>query len=201
MIRTQVRRPEETVPEVTRAETSGRFRLWTGSLFSFLYNHWLGHFPSRRLRRFLLRHYLASMGEKTTVQMNVRFLNGRKVHLGGGNVINFGCLFDGRKYAIRTGQNVSIGPEASLLTLGHDPHTNDLQDRGGEIRIGDYAWIAYRAIILPGVTVGEGAVVAAGAVVTRDVEPYTIVAGSPARIIGKRNAIPAYSLNYDPFLL
>jgi maltose O-acetyltransferase len=118
--------------------------------------------------------------------MGCRFLNGRKVFLGVRNIINFGCLFDGRKFQIRTGSNVSIGPEATILTLGHDPRSATFADRGGDVVIGDRVWIGYRAIVLPGVKIGEGAVVGAGAVVTKNVEPYTIVAGNPARKVGVR---------------
>jgi maltose O-acetyltransferase len=64
--------------------------------------------------------------------------------------------------------------------------------------IGDHVWIAYRAVILPGVTIGEGAVVAAGAVVTRDVEPFPIVAGVPAKKIGERNRNLDYQLHFSP---
>lgn len=147
-----------------------------------------------------LRLYLGRLEANSSVQMGCRFLNGRKVFLGDRNVINFGCLFDGRHYPIRIGSDVSIGPEASLLTLGHDPQSSTFANKGGEIVIGDRAWIAYRAIILPGVTIGEGAVVGAGSVVTKDVEPYTIVAGNPARIIKKRTNKLTYELNYRPFL-
>ena len=69
------------------------------------------------------------------------------------------------------------------------------------MRVGNRAWIAYRAIILPGVTIGEGAVVGAGAVVNRDVPPFTIVAGSPARPVGERSRDLNYTLSFDPFLL
>ena len=109
------------------------------------------------------------------------------MHLGERNVINFGCLFDGRKFHVRTGHDVSIGPEASILTLGHDPQSTEFADRGGDVIIGNRVWIGYRALILPGVTIGEGAVVGAGAVVTKDVEPFTIVGGNPAKKIGDRN--------------
>ena len=57
------------------------------------------------------------------------------------------------------------------------------------------------AIVLPGVTIGEGAIVAAGAVVTRDVAPYTIVAGAPARPVGERRRDLSYQLNFDPSLI
>ena len=63
------------------------------------------------------------------------------------------------------------------------------------MRIGDWAWLSFRSTILPGVTIGEGAVVAAGAVVTRDVPPYAIVAGIPARVVGERPRELDYDLN------
>ena len=65
--------------------------------------------------------------------------------------------------------------------------------------IEDYVWVATRATVLPGVTIGEGAVVAAGAVVTKDVEPYTIVGGVPARSIGVRNRALSYTQNFQPW--
>ena len=101
---------------------------------------------------------------------------------------------------VRVGNYVSISPEAGVLTLGHDPQSLDFANRGGDVVIGNRVWIAYRAIVLPGVTIGEGAVVGAGAVVTRDVEPFAIVAGSPARKIGTRPRGLCYELHYSPFL-
>ena len=161
-------------------------RCIAGGVFSYLYNHWVGSFPSRRVREIYLRGWLGKLGAKSGVQMGCRFLNGRKVFLGERNVVNFGCLFDGRKFSIRTGSNVSIGPEATILTLGHDPRSATFEDRGGDVMIGDRVWIGYRAIVLPGVCIGEGAVIGAGAVVAKDVEPYAIVVGNPARKIGER---------------
>ena len=162
-------------------------RIFAGAVLAYGYNHWVGNLPSRRLREIYLKGWLGGLGVKTGVQMGCRFLNGRKVFLGERNVINFGCLLDGRKFQIRTGSDVSIGPEATILTLGHDPRSPDFADRGGDVVIGDRVWIGYRAIILPGITIGEGAVVGAGAVVTKNVEAFTIVAGNPARKIGVRD--------------
>lgn len=176
------------------------FRLLLGTILSYTYNACWGKFPSRRLRKLFLRFYLGHLGSETGIQMGCKFLNGRKIHLGERNVINFGCLLDGRKYEVRIGNDVSIGPEASILTLGHDPQSPYFADRGGDVVIGDHVWIAYRAIILPGIHIGEGAVVAAGAVVTADVVPYSIVAGSPARKIGERNRDLNYRLSFDPWL-
>ena len=175
-------------------------RLFAGSVATWFLNSVVCRLPSRTIRHTFLKCYLLRFGKGTGVQLGCRFLNGRKVSLGNRNVINFGCLLDGRKYRIVTGDNVSIGPDATILTLGHDPQSPTFDDRGGDVTIGNRVWIGYRAVIMPGVSIGEGAVVAAGAVVTKDVEPFTIVAGVPARPIGTRKEELTYELNYHPFL-
>ncbi len=176
-------------------------KLIVGSILSHFYNHVLTKCPFCNLRMSYLKTYLAEVGKGSSVQMRCQFLNGRKIYLGDRNIINFGCLFDGRHYQIRIGCDVSIGPEASILTLGHDPQSSKFADKGGDVIIGDRCWIAYRAIILPGVKIGEGAVVGAGSVVTKDIEPYTVVAGNPARFIKKRSPDLHYTLNYQPWLM
>ena len=87
---------------------------------------------------------------------------------------------------ISIGNRVCISEDVRLLTGSHSltSPTFDLMTR--PITIEDNVWVATGAIILPGVTIGEGAVVAAGAVVTKDVEPWTVVGGNPARVIGAR---------------
>lgn len=173
-------------------------RVLAGSFLSYLYSGVIGRLPSHALREIFLERYLGAFGDGTAVQMGCRFLNGRKVYLGARNVINFGCVFDGRRYRITTGSDVSVGPEAAILTLGHDPQSPNFDLRGGDVTIGDRAWIGCRALVLPGITIGDGAVVAAGAVVTKDVEPYSIIAGNPARVIGQRNRELSYSLSFRP---
>ncbi len=176
-------------------------RLIAGAFLCYLYNNCIGKIPSRKLRRFYLRRYLGSMGSDCGIQMGCRFLNGRKIHLGHRCIINFDTLMDGRIYSIRIGNDVSIGPEATILTLGHDPKSCEFADQGAPVIIGDNVWIAYRAVILPGVTIGEGAVIAAGAVVSRDIPAYSIAAGVPAKVIGERPQGMDYKLKYDPWLL
>lgn len=176
-------------------------RLFAGTVAAYAYNALVGHLPSRLVRHGYLRLWLRRFGEGSGVQIGCRFLNGRKVSLGANSVINFGTTIDGRSFPVKIGANVSIGPEAAILTLGHDPQSPAFADRGGEVRIGDRAWIAYRAVILPGVTIGEGAVVAAGAVVSTDVAPYTIVAGNPAREVGTRVRDLDYTLDFRPWLV
>ena len=176
-------------------------KIFTGSLLAFGYNHVTGKLPFRSVRKLYLRGWLGNFGTGSAVQMGCRFLNGRKIHLGERNIINFGCLLDGRKFHIRTGHDVSIGPNATILTLGHDPQSPDFADRGGDVIVGNRTWIGYGAIILPGIKIGDGAVVGAGAVVTKDVEPLAIVAGNPARKIGERNKDLRYHTKFDPLLV
>ena len=177
-----------------------KLRLIAGTLAAFGYNSLLSWIPSRTLRRTYLRFWFGAFGRGAGVQRGCRVLNGRKVHLGNRVVINFGCLLDGRIYEIRIGDDVSIGPEATILTLGHDPQSPDFADRGGPVLIGHHVWIGYRAIVLPGVEIGDGAVIAAGSVVTRNVAAFSIVAGSPARVIGSRHKDLKYQLNHQPWL-
>ena len=174
------------------------FKVLAGGVLAMIYNEFIGRLPLRDLRYFYLRRWLGELAKGAGVQIGCRFLNGRKIFLGKNTVVNFGCVFDGRHYPITVGSNVSIGPEAVILTLGHDVQSADFAAKGGPVVIGDRVAIFFRAIILPGVTIGEGAVVAAGAVVTRDVAPYSIVAGSPAKPIGSRSKDLSYQLNYHP---
>lgn len=177
------------------------FRLFSGAVAACLYNHGISHLPSRRLRTLYLRRWLGSIDAGSGVQMGCTFLQGRKVYLGKRSIINFGCLLDGRKFEIRIGDDVSIGPRATILTLGHDPQSPQMADRGGAVVLGNRVWIGYGALILPNVEIGEGAVVGAAAVVTKDVEAYSIMAGNPARKIGERRRDLAYELSYHPFLV
>lgn len=87
---------------------------------------------------------------------------------------------------VHIGNRVHIGHDAMLLTVDHEIGNSELRcaaTHAQPIHIGDGAWLAARCLVLPGVTIGKGAVVAAGAVVTRDVPPDTLVAGVPARVV------------------
>lgn len=105
--------------------------------------------------------------------------------------ISFGSRVDvGENVVIRGGGGISMGDDvliaagAAILSQGH-PIEPPRWGRvvSGSIRIGNEVWIGTNAVVLPGVTIGNGAIVAAGAVVSRDVPPYSIVAGVPAKVI------------------
>lgn len=110
---------------------------------------------------------------------------GKNIHLGKNVFINSGCRFQDQG-GIYIGDNVLIGHNVVLATLNHE---EDPKKRGNlcpaPIKIADGVWIGSNATILPGVTIGEGAIIAAGAVVTKDVEEMSIVGGVPAKFIRK----------------
>lgn len=106
--------------------------------------------------------------------------------IGDHSVINQRCRLDNRG-GIQIGANVSISPEVHVLTADHDVHSLGFEGRERPVIIEDNVFIGSRAIILPGVVLGKGCVVGAGAVVTKSVQAYTIVAGNPARPIGMRS--------------
>lgn len=89
-------------------------------------------------------------------------------------------------YGVAIGHDVAVNDDLTILSAEHDVNSVTFAGTGEATSIGDYAWLPTKIIILPGANVGEGAVVAAGSVVTRPVPPYTIVGGNPAREIGTR---------------
>jgi hypothetical protein len=87
-----------------------KLRLLGGAVVAFSYNAAVGHVPSRHIRHAWLKLWLGRFGAETGVQRGCRFLNGRKVEFGDRNVINFGCLFDGRMPAFRPGPTCRLVP-------------------------------------------------------------------------------------------
>lgn len=165
-----------------------------------VWNLWGCHFPSRRVRRWLLRRILGGFGPGASVLMHVQVLQPDNVFLGARAVVNQHCILDGRDYPVRIGEDVDIAMHTHIWTLQHDPHDDAHGTSGGPVTVADHVWIAARATILPGVTVGRGAVVAAGAVVTHDVPSMSIVAGVPAKVVGRRRNRLTYKLDHAPRL-
>jgi acetyltransferase-like isoleucine patch superfamily enzyme len=105
--------------------------------------------------------------------------------LGHHSVVGDHARLDGRR-GITIGNNVDVSSEVKIFTLEHDIESPTFDVKGGPVVIEDWVYIGTAAIILPGVTIGEGAVVCSGAVVTKNVEPWTMVGGVPAKFIKKR---------------
>lgn len=179
------------------------FRFAYKALFYFgcyLMNCIIGHIPCWYIRKSFFEIMGVTIGKNTTINMAQYILDPVNLKIGKGGHLNRGCLLDARG-GCYIGNNVSISYNVSLMTGGHDCNSKKFSGVYLPIYIHDNVWIGVGAIILQGVKIGEGAVIAAGAVVTQDVEPYSIVAGVPAKKIGKRNADLDYECSWKiPFV-
>lgn len=163
----------------------------------YLCNSLVNHIPFHSIRLLLYRVIFGmKIGKKTAIQMGLTIFAPSHFSVGDNSIINRNCLFESRG-GITIGNNVSISANTHCYTSSHDPQSSDFAWVKSPIVIEDYTWIGARALLLPGVTIGKGAVVGAGSVVTKSVEPFMIVAGNPAKPIGKRNHDLTYS--FDTF--
>lgn len=145
----------------------------------------IGKFPSQRIRKFTLSHIYRMHIAKTAVLYGGFEIRAPwKIKIGGGSVIGEESKLDGRN-GIIINKNVNFSTGVWIWTEQHDYNDEffTTNDKGGRVVIENRAWISCRTIILPGITIGEGACVAAGAVVTKDIEPYSVVGGVPAEKI------------------
>jgi maltose O-acetyltransferase len=146
------------------------------------------HIYFNRIRPKLYRLAGLNIGENTSITgpLSLRADTTQKIFIGANSYFNSETRFGCQDSEIRIGSRVLVGPRVSFESASHNVIFEEGKGRGfftKEIVINDKVWIGAGAIILQGVTIGEGAVVAAGAVVTRDVQEYTLVGGVPARKI------------------
>jgi len=143
------------------------------------------------LRRVLARRFLAECGAGVQIKAKVYFGRGVGIRLGDRSRVGKNCVLNP---GVVIGADTLISPEVMIYTLMHrfESRTVPVRDQGyhelAPVVIGSDVWVGSRSLIMPGVTIGDGAIVGAGSVVTRDVEPWAIVAGNPARHIGWRGA-------------
>jgi maltose O-acetyltransferase len=148
----------------------------------------LAHIPGL-LRFWCCRNLFASCGQNVNIERRAFFGIGNTIRVGDNSGIGVGAKL-GPEVAI--GNNVLMGEDVLFLTQNHAyKNAQRLIGSQGDLEverivIGDDVWLGTRAIILPGVVIGIGAVVGAGSVVTKNVAPYSIVAGNPAGVIGFR---------------
>lgn len=151
--------------------------------------HIVGFIPSHYFRRFFYRLGGVKIGRGSAIHMGARFYNPWNIKIGKDSIVGEGVVLDGRGKLI-IGDHVDIATEVMIYNAEHDvnaEHFAAVESVTLEpVIIEDYVFIGARAIILPGVTVKKGAVVGAGAVVTKDVPAFTIVGGVPAKPIGER---------------
>ncbi len=154
----------------------------------------IGHIPSHFIRRFFYRLFGVKIGKGSALHMNTVFYYPPNITIGDDTIIGERAVLDGRDKLV-IGSHVDMASEVMIYNGEHDVHDESFKAVNAPVKIEDYVFIGPRAIILPGVTIKKGAIVAAGAVVTKDVEEFKIVGGVPAKEIGEReNKNPNYKL-------
>ena len=153
------------------------------ALFNFLYGiffFWWG-------RRLMLRLTGSRTGSNTCIQ-KVKFFTFGKLRVGNNTIINSGCFLDSRR-GITIGNNVVLAHNTRIYTLGHDFNDATFVTKGKPVVIEDFAVVFSNALIMPGVNIGKGAVVLPGSVVSKNVEPMTVVGGNPAKVLRQRDVL------------
>jgi len=153
--------------------------------FELMVIRFVGCVPSHHFRRFFYRLAGVKIGKGSTIHMGCNFFNPAGVSIGEDTIVGYRAFLDGRA-PLKIGNHVAIASEVMIYNSEHDVHREDMGVVEEPVVIEDYVFIGPRAIILPGVKIGKGAVIAAAAVVTHDVPAGKIVGGVPAREIGER---------------
>lgn len=153
--------------------------------------------PSVCLRKFFYRCLGCHISPKVIFHFKTEIRAPWKLKVGTGSIIGDGAILDARR-GLKIGENVNLSSNVSIYTLQHDhckPDFSCQKNRNMEVKIGNRVWLGANVIVLPGVTIGEGAVCCAGCVVTKDVEPFSVVAGIPAKKVSERPRNMEY--NFD----
>lgn len=146
---------------------------------------WAGLVPSHLFRLFFYKLAGVKIGKGSRIHIGARFFYPANVKIGEGSILGDNIFLDGREKLI-IGNHVDIASGVMIYNSEHDVTAEDFHAISAPVEIGDFCFIGPRAIILPGVKIGKGAIVAAGAVVTKDVADFAIVGGVPAQVIGER---------------
>jgi maltose O-acetyltransferase len=153
--------------------------------FEIMLLNLIGKFPSHQVRKFFLRLAGVKIGKKSFIHVGAKFFGYKNVTIGEGTIVGNGIFIDGRDKVV-IGSHTDIASEVMIYNSEHDLTDPTFTAIEEPVSIGSFCFIGPRVIIMPGVNIGDGAVVAGGAVVTKDVPANTIVGGVPAKVIGER---------------
>lgn len=173
-------------------------------IYLFIYLSILKHLPAtdgkypcsgqiRRMRSSVGKHLFDSCGDKINIEKNANFGNGRKISIGRKSGLGINCKVRG---PLTIGDNVMMGPDVMIYVRNHATDRTDIpmceqgSSESRQVTIGNDVWIGARVIILPGVTIGNGSIIGAGAVVTKSIPPYSVAVGNPARVVKSRKKTP-----------
>lgn len=147
--------------------------------------HCVGKLPIHHVRRFFYRRAGMHIGVGSSIHTGLRIYDPTRISIGHDTIIGEDAVLDGRD-VLTIGSHVAFATGVMIYNSQHDIRDPQFKAISKPVHIEDYVFIGPRAVILPGVRIGKGAVVGAGAVVTKDVSPGSVVGGVPAQEIGKR---------------
>jgi len=186
------------VSRVNTDEASPRIQNTKHSYLATKLAYNIGRLHGRRLRLYLYRRIGMKIGKDCMIRRGVYLGSPNELELGDGSFVGRASLYC--TGGVKIGRNVNVSDGAVIITAKHDVNSPSFEAKYEPITIEDWVWVATNAIVLAGVTIGEGAIVAAGAVVTKDVPAYSVVGGNPAKVIGDRKKQPLEYVpgNYHP---
>lgn len=161
-----------------------------------LFNFLLHLLPFTFWKRSVAFVFGVRLGKRVSLCKGVRFLALGKCKIGERTVVNRNCLLDNRG-SISIANDVSIATGTSIFTEGHDINDANFISVRSQVRIQSHVCIFSNVSIMPGVELGFGSVVYPNSVVTNSVHDRNIIAGTPAKVIGKRSLTPDYHLDSD----
>lgn len=153
------------------------------ALFNCLYQIFFPWF----LRRLMLLVTGCKIGKKSSIQAG-KFFSFGKLTIGTNSIVNSGCYLDNRR-GIYIGNNVVIAHDSKIYTLGHEINDDRFATKGRSVHIEDFVIIFSNSLIMPGVTIGRGAVILPGSVVTKNVPEMAIMGGNPVKQINTRTTL------------
>ncbi|KKQ31680.1 MAG: Acetyltransferase [Candidatus Shapirobacteria bacterium GW2011_GWE1_38_10] len=154
----------------------------------------VGYIPLHTVRKIIYILFGVKMPFDSNIYMGANFFNPSGITIGHDSLIGSNCFLDGRA-PLTIGNHTSLASEVMIYNDEHNLNSPNYENSFGAVTIDDYVFIGPRAIILPGVSIGRGAVVAAGAVVTKNIPDFEIWGGVPAKKISDRQIKdPQYKL-------
>ena len=166
-----------------------------GKIINRFYNYFLdvklflltlvGLVPSHTFRNICYRLSGISLAKGASLHLGAKFFQPKNISIGEGSILGDHIFLDGRA-KLTIGKHVDIASEVMIYNSEHDLSDPNFSATEEPVKIGDYVFIGPRSIILPGVTIGDGAIIAAGAVVTKDIPEGAIAGGVPAKVISER---------------
>jgi len=184
---------------VIKGSRTDRARYLLRSFILFGGNRVIGQLPGHRLRLAYYRKFLGwKIGNRSSIHHGLKVFGGRgRVTIGDRSTLQMDCLIVGAGMDdLVIGNDVAIAYHSRLIMGSHDILSPSFDGITGPITIEDHVFVGTGAIVLLGVTLGEGAVVTAGSVVTKSIPPYSIARGNPAQIVGRRPKNLDYSAEH-----